>query len=260
VHFYKLPGEITSRLPREFSCCGAIEMRAWEAEDRPVVLAIESKTRDRNPGASRVNLSARALVVGALSFLGASCRSTEPTTVPYSPTAVRLELPFVRQEAENDCGLASVSALCRYWHVAIPDAEFDALAQRADEAGGLAGGELQATLERLGFEVYLFQGSLDRSTTGLYGHVDTRRPPLVMLATEGNEPHYEIVLGYDEPRAGLILLDPVRGEVLVSTADFERDWARCNRFTLLASRGRDAFASAEQADETRKALGQEKTP
>jgi ABC-type bacteriocin/lantibiotic exporter with double-glycine peptidase domain len=181
----------------------------------------------------------RALVLSTLLLLGAGCRSAPPTKVPYSATAVRLELPFVRQESTNDCGLASISALCRYWQVALPSEERASLTRRAAETGGLSGGELQTTLERLGFEVYLFQGRLDRSATGLYKHVDSGRPPLVMLSGEGNGPHYEILLGYDEPRGNVILLDPVRGEVLLTTANFEQVWARCNHFTLLASRGQE---------------------
>jgi hypothetical protein len=60
-----------------------------------------------------------------------------------------------------------------------------------------------------------------------------------MLTSEGNGPHYEILLGYDEPRGNVILLDPVRGEVLLTTANFEQVWARCSHFTLLASRGQE---------------------
>ncbi len=186
-----------------------------------------------------------------LPVLGAGCRTAEPATVPFSATAVRLELPFVRQEAAHDCGLASISALCRYWQVAIPSEERAALAGRAAESGGLSGAELKTTLERRGLEVYLFQGSLDRTVTGVYAHVDSGRPPLVMLSGEGTNRHYEIVLGYDEPRGQLILLDPVRGEVVLSAATFESDWARCKRFTLLASRGSEVQVAGQRGRERR---------
>lgn len=178
----------------------------------------------------------RAFSMCALMLLGASCRTVEPARVPFSATAVRLDLTFVRQEARFDCGLASISALCRYWEIAIPSAEREALAERAAEQGGLSGAELQKTLEQLGLEVYLFQGSLDRTATGLYAHIDSKRPPLIMSSGDSTEPHYEILIGYDEPLGSLILLDPVRGELLVPVTEFERDWSRCKRFTLLASR------------------------
>jgi hypothetical protein len=106
-------------------------------------------------------------------------------------------------------------------------------------------------LERIGFEVYLFPGTLDRTATGVLAHVDSRRPPLVMLSSEGSKPHYEIVLGYDEPRGHLILLDPVQGEVVLSVSRFERDWARCQRFTLLATRAQDSQAAAPRPLEPR---------
>ena len=42
------------------------------------------------------------------------------------------------------------------------------------------------------------------------------------------------MLGYDEPRENVVLLDPARGQVLRSTKQFDRDWGACERFTLLA--------------------------
>jgi hypothetical protein len=57
-----------------------------------------------------------------------------------------------------------------------------------------------------------------------------------MLSTDGTAHHYALVLGYDEPRGNLILLDPLKGELLVPMPVFERDWARCQHFTLLVSR------------------------
>jgi hypothetical protein len=58
-----------------------------------------------------------------------------------------------------------------------------------------------------------------------------------MLSTDGVGHHYALVLGYDDPRDRLILLDPRKGEILVPAAVFDRNWARCQRFTLLACSG-----------------------
>jgi hypothetical protein len=57
-----------------------------------------------------------------------------------------------------------------------------------------------------------------------------------MVSADGTGHHYELLLGYDEPRANLILLDPMKGEILVPIVVFERNWERCQRFTLLACR------------------------
>jgi len=177
----------------------------------------------------------RALALGLLLAAGTGCRASPPAP-PLSESAVRLDLPLVRQDALYDCGLASISALCQYWGVEIPAEERSALARTAAQEAGLSGGELSAALARLGLETYLFQGSLDRTPTGIYGHVDAGRPPLVMLSADGTAHHYGLVLGYDEPRGNLILLDPMKGEILVPLPVFERNWERCQRFTLLACR------------------------
>lgn len=170
----------------------------------------------------------------ALLLFAAGCRAPVVRPTQLSESAVRLDLPLVRQDDLYGCGLASVATLCQYWGVAIPEAERAALTDTANRSEGLSGGELLEALQRLGLEAYLFQGTRDRSPTGIYGHVDAGRPLLVMLSPDGEDQHYSLVLGYDEPRNNLILLDPQQGEVLTPVAAFDRNWERCRRFALLA--------------------------
>lgn len=170
-----------------------------------------------------------ALALGLL----AGCASTTPRAALSSEAKV-LDLPFVEQDEMYACGLASIQVLCSYWNVDIAQEERVRLAQIADEKEGLSGGELRESLEGLGFETYLFHGSLGREPTGLFRHVDERRPPLVMLSPEPDKHHYVLVIGYDEPERNVCLLDPVRGRVLVPYEIFEKSWAGCERFTLLA--------------------------
>jgi ABC-type bacteriocin/lantibiotic exporter with double-glycine peptidase domain len=187
----------------------------------------------------------RAFALAVLFLAGSGCRAAVISPIQLSESAVQLDLPLVRQDALYDCGLASISALCQYWGIEIPAEERAALARTAEANAGLSGSELRSTLERLGLETYLFEGSLDRTTTGIYGQVDAGRPPLVMLSADGTANHYELVLGYDEPRGNLILLDHMKGEILVPVSIFDRNWARCQRFTLLASRGEAASNSSD---------------
>lgn len=182
------------------------------------------------------NALASALALSVLTLTAGGCRTAMIAPAPLSESAVRLDLPLVRQDALYDCGLASISALCQYWGIEIPDEDRTALARTAADNAGLSGGELRAALEGLGLDVFLFQGSLDRTPTGVYGQVDAGRPPLVMLSADGAGHHYALVLGYDEPRSNLILLDPMKGEILVPVLVFDRNWERCQRFTLLACR------------------------
>ena len=192
-----------------------------------------------SPDARASGWVALCALIGAV--LG--CRSAELAPGALSESAVTLDLPLVRQDDLHACGLASVAALCQYWGVEIPAAEREELARTAAENEGLSGAELCAALERAGLETFLFQGSLDRSPTGLFAHVDEGRPLIVMLSptagrapSEGSGHHYCLVLGYDEPRGNLVLLDPARGEVLSPLASFEKSWEACRRFTLLATR------------------------
>ena len=140
-----------------------------------------------------------------------------------------------------------MSALTQYWGVEIPAEERASLARTAAEERGLSGRDLRTTLEGLGFDVYLFRGGLDRGPTGVFTAIDAGRPLLVMISPDGKTHHYCLVLGYDAPRYTLILLDPRRGETLVPVDVFDREWARCERFTLLAC-PRPAGESGQLAD------------
>ncbi len=196
----------------------------------------------------RRSATTRAFIAIAALIAISACRTTSTPQSPLSESAVHLDLPLVRQDALYDCGLASISALCQYWGIEIPESDRASLARTADAEAGLSGGELRAALERLGLDVYLFEGGLDRSSTGIYGHIDAGRPLLVMLSADGSAHHYGLVLGYDEPRGNLILLDPMKGEIVMPVAVFERNWARCRRFTLLACRKATAAELAIEPD------------
>ena len=177
----------------------------------------------------------RRLALGVLALLlgvGACRAPSEPSLL--SESAVTLDLPLVRQDELHECGLSAISALCQYWNVSIPPALRAELAQKAADEKGLSGAELRDALDQLGMETFLFHGTLDREETGIYRHVDAGRPLIVMLSIEGGSNHYCLILGYDEPRRTIALLDPARGEVLRPVEVFERTWDGCSRFTLLA--------------------------
>jgi len=188
---------------------------------------------------------------GVLLIALGACRTAIVEPALLSESAVVLDLPLVRQDELYNCGLAAISALCQYWDVRVPPEQRDALERLAKDEKGLSGGELREALETDGMEVFLFSGSLDHTETGLYHHIDAGRPLIVMISPDGEARsgghHYCLVLGYDEPRHNLVLLDPARGEVLRSVAVFERGWEPCQRFTLLATpRGEPAPAGPEE--------------
>src|SRR5262245_63887448 len=167
------------------------------------------------------------LGVLALLLALAACRTPSSETPMLSESAVTLDLPLVRQDDLHECGLSAISALVQYWNLEIPPELRARLAQQAAQEDGLTGGELRQALESVGLETFLFRGTLDRSETGLYRHVDAGRPLIVMLGAGGDSHHYCLVLGYDEPRATIALLDPARGEALRRVETFEAAWKRC---------------------------------
>jgi ABC-type bacteriocin/lantibiotic exporter with double-glycine peptidase domain len=164
-----------------------------------------------------------------------------------SPEAVVLDLPLVRQDELHECGLAAVTALVRYWGAELDPSERARLATLAEQREGLSGAELRESLERSGWEVWIFAGELDRSPVGLRHHVDAGRPPIVMISPSGETHHYCLVLGYDPPARSILLLDPRRGRLAVDEGRFLQAWEASRRFTLLALPPAAADAAQEQA-------------
>jgi ABC-type bacteriocin/lantibiotic exporter with double-glycine peptidase domain len=173
----------------------------------------------------------RRLVTALALLLAAGCASSRYETL--SPSATVLPTPLVEQDQLNECGLAALSSLCGFYQVAIPEAERQQLAQRAAEEKGLTGAELREALQRLGFEVWIFEGSFDRTPTGVLHHVEQGRPLLVMT-DENDQNHYCLLIGHDPELGNVVLLDPRRGRVLLPDETFEQQWSAVRHFTLLA--------------------------
>jgi ABC-type bacteriocin/lantibiotic exporter with double-glycine peptidase domain len=151
-----------------------------------------------------------------------------------SPEAVVIDVPVLQQTQEFECGFIALEIVCR--HHGLPLAPTCAAQLRASALrnDGLTGAEIRSALETSGYEAYVFAGTLDRSPTGAYEHLDRGRPLIAMSSTEDGHRHFEVLIGYDAPRDNLILLDPVRGRVARARTVFESGWARCGRFLLLA--------------------------
>lgn len=172
-------------------------------------------------------------ILSLLLALCAACSSTSSRPA-LSRDAKVLDMPIVKQDSMYDCGLVSVSALCQYWNTTVPESEQVRLSRSAEQNEGLSGAEVCATLDGLGFETFLFRGTLDHQVTGLFHQIDARRPALVMLGSQPDKRHYVLFIGYDEPTKNACLLDPVRGLVQVPYEVFESAWSTCDHFTLVA--------------------------
>jgi len=180
-----------------------------------------------------------------VSFLGAclgfsvSAGAEEVGKTTKSPTlskfAVQLTVPYFKQETSSLCGLAVVQMICDYYKQKLNQTQKDWLKTIAKSEEGLAGSELVSVLRAADYYTAVFPGTLEGKKTGLYYHLDKKRPVIVMISSkDGKNSHYDVVTGYDAKQSLLLMMDPASGPITVSTSDFSGAWKRANCFTLLA--------------------------
>jgi ABC-type bacteriocin/lantibiotic exporter with double-glycine peptidase domain len=176
-----------------------------------------------------------ACLLLAVSFLSLSCATSSNGLKTLSDQAVLLDLPVVRQTAPNLCGEVALEMLTRYYNVLLTPEQEDRLTKEANQEKGITGATLKKVLEEQGYFAVVFSGTLDRKVSGLYGHLDKRRPLIVMIQGAGpDKNHYILAVGYDEATNAIVLLDPVRGEIAMNLINFKKVWGKVNNFTLLA--------------------------
>lgn len=175
-----------------------------------------------------------AALLLALSLLSPGCATTSGMKT-LSDQAVLLDLPVVRQTAPNLCGEVALEMLTRYYNVPLTPEQEDRLKKEAEREDGIPGSTLKEVLEEQGYFVAVFSGTLDRKVSGLYHHLDLRRPLIVMIQGGGpDKNHYVLAVGYDEGTTAVVLLDPVRGEVAMPLVNFRKAWNKVDNFTMLA--------------------------
>lgn len=181
----------------------------------------------------------RGKYAGAVLLLGVSSLSLNCATSSglktLSDQAVLLDLPVVRQTAPNLCGEVALEMLTRYYNQPLTDDQEARLKKEADQKEGIPGSTMKKVLEEQGYFVAVFPGTLDRKVSGLYHHLDLRRPLIVMIEGDGpDKNHYVLAVGYDEGTNAVVLLDPVRGEIAMPIMNFRKVWDKVQDFTLLA--------------------------
>ena len=184
---------------------------------------------------SRIALAVHSsfLILGAALFL-TGCATSNGLKV-LSDQAVLLDLPVVHQTSANLCGEVALEMLTRYYGVPLTAGQEVQLKKEADREKGLPGSALKEVLEEQGYFVAVFSGSLDRKVSGLYHHLDLKRPLIVMIEGSGRDRnHYVLAVGYDEGTDTIVLLDPVRGEIVMPLINFRKAWGKVDDFTMLA--------------------------
>ena len=175
-----------------------------------------------------------AVLLLTLSLFALGC-ATNSGLKTLSDQAVLLDLPLVRQTSPNLCGEVALEMLTRYYNVLLTDQQEARLKKEANQKAGIPGSTLKEVLEKQGYFVAVFSGTLDRKVSGLYRHLDLRRPLMVMIQGDGpDRNHYVLAVGYDEGTNAIVLLDPVRGEIVMPLINFRKVWKKVDNFTMLA--------------------------
>lgn len=173
------------------------------------------------------------LVITCLGYLGGCASFNELRGA--SPTATVLDVPFEKQRTEYLCGLAAADMLSRYHGIPLTEGQREQLQIEADRNGGISGMALKNAFQMSEYTAVVFGGSLDHDLTGIYRHLDQRRPMIVMFSGKAGTPgHYVVLIGYDAMRELLVVLDPEHGRRNMSRQRFLRVWEPSGRFTLLA--------------------------
>ncbi|MDD5772374.1 MAG: papain-like cysteine protease family protein [bacterium] len=175
-----------------------------------------------------------SLILSSCSMLNKFSKQNENISL-FSDKAILLELPFEAQKKPNLCGLASVEMLTRYYGIRLNDVQRNTLIDEAEKNQGITGTALKTVLEEAGYFVAVFPGTLDHESTGIYRHLDSRRPLMLMLEAENDKAnHYVILTGYDPERDIIIISDPGKGRIVMSLDNFKKRWELLNNFALLA--------------------------
>jgi ABC-type bacteriocin/lantibiotic exporter with double-glycine peptidase domain len=171
---------------------------------------------------------------GVVLFPCGPSQAAEPKS-ELSKQAVQLTVPFEKQKTARECGLAAAKMIGGYYDQNMSETQQDWLRTVSKAGDGIMGSELVVSLRSADYDTAVFPGTLDKKETGLYRHLDKRRPLIVMITSKDlKTSHYDVLTGYDPKNSLLLLLDPAMGPVTVASKDFLPAWKRANYFTLLA--------------------------
>jgi ABC-type bacteriocin/lantibiotic exporter with double-glycine peptidase domain len=164
-----------------------------------------------------------------------NCNAQTLTPTP-AVRETRLEIPWIKQESPNLCGLANLEMISKFYSEPLNDTQKEWLRTNARNGTGLKGSDLVTVLRAADYEAVVFPGTLSADeNTGLYYHLNKGRPLVLMITSkDGHNSHYDIVLGYDLNQGQLFIIDPAVGPLTVSVKDFMAAWDRAHNFTLLA--------------------------
>jgi ABC-type bacteriocin/lantibiotic exporter with double-glycine peptidase domain len=184
-----------------------------------------------------------ALWLGLVAALLSACyagsaRSVSPrqaSALAADPSWIVVrEVPFVAQQADEDCGPAALAMVLVRFGVPVTLADVTFAAPPRD--GGVRAGDLRDFARAQGLQAFVVAGTFD----DLFGELGRGHPVLVGLAKPmiggRSRAHYEVVVAINRRARQLLTLDPAGGLRENSLEGFAREWAPTGRVTLIAFR------------------------
>jgi len=172
------------------------------------------------------------------------CGIIVPTALSAQPSAVWLDVPFIKQE-KDACGAASIAMVMQYWlrqQGRAADSSADATHIQhvlySSKAHGIYASEMEHYFQQSGFRTFTIRGEWE----DLNEHLQKGRPLIVALKPgAGGDLHYVVVTGLDSSQDLVLMNDPAQRKLLKQDrSSFEREWSATGKWTLLALPESDA--------------------
>jgi hypothetical protein len=146
-----------------------------------------------------------------------------------------IDVPFIRA-GNPHCGHACAGMLLQYWsQKGFPAGASDLSQTKAelawDPSRGVSASSLVAFFHSRNFQAFAFKGTQEE----LHSHLLKGRPLIVGLGkTKKGIFHFVVVVGMGPGGRYILMNDPADRKMVKATwGDFEREWARTGKWTLL---------------------------
>jgi len=174
------------------------------------------------------------LALAACSSYRGSAHDVDPAKLAREPGWVMVrDVPYVKQQAESECGAAAIGMVVGFWTHAAPDAAFAAF--RPVPPDGLAAQQLRDYARDHGLAAYVVPGEL----ADIARELKAGRPVIVGLTKPQSRDrvlyHYEVVVGVHGGRQLIVTLDPAEGWRENTVVGFYREWKLAGLVTLVVS-------------------------